>query len=137
MIGTAPAAGPSATVSEERSLWKLACLTAPLVCLLVVIQHFDLESKAFFRLFAIAVAGFVVQYFLPLKTPLVLRPAVRRRSHLDTWRRPGVVDCRTWRRADRHLPPAYECSAHVTAKPSSVDSAGGVSPRFACTCGRR
>lgn len=70
MIGTAPTARPSTTVSEERSLWKLACLTAPLVCLLVVIQHFDLESKAFFRLFAIAVAGFVVQYFLPLKTRL-------------------------------------------------------------------
>jgi hypothetical protein len=70
MIGTAPAARPPATVPEERSLWKLACLTAPLVCLLVVIQHFDLESKAFFRLFAITVAGFVVQYFLPLKTRL-------------------------------------------------------------------
>jgi hypothetical protein len=62
-IGSSPAA-------EPRSLWKLACLTAPLLCLLVVIQHFDLESKAFFRLFGVAVAGFVVQYFLPLTARL-------------------------------------------------------------------
>jgi hypothetical protein len=70
MIVTAPAARPSTTVSEERSLWKLACLTAPLFALLVVAEHFSLESKAFTRLFGVAVAGFVVQYFLPLKTRL-------------------------------------------------------------------
>jgi hypothetical protein len=62
--------GSTATTSEERSLWKLACLTAPLLCVLVVVQHFDLESKAFFRMFGVAVAGFVVQYFLPLKARL-------------------------------------------------------------------
>jgi hypothetical protein len=57
-------------VSEERSLWKLACLTVPLVCLLVVVQHFNVESNAFFRLFGVAIAGFVVQYFLPLRARL-------------------------------------------------------------------
>ena len=68
MIVPAPIA--SSPAAEQRSLWKLACLTAPLLCVLVVIQHFDLESKAFFRLFGVAVAGFVVQYFLPLTARL-------------------------------------------------------------------
>ena len=53
--------------SEVIDLWKLACLLGPLVFLIGVVWHFNLESKAFLRLLGLAAGGFVIQYFLPLR----------------------------------------------------------------------
>ena len=52
--------------AETVSLWKLACLLAPLAAVSLLVSHFGLESKAFFYLSVISFSGFAVHYFLPL-----------------------------------------------------------------------
>jgi hypothetical protein len=39
----------------------------PLVAIALLVNHFDLETAAFFRLLVATIAGFVIHYFLPLR----------------------------------------------------------------------
>lgn len=56
---TAPAAGNSIALA------KFLPLVAQLILIVLIVQYFKIESRAFSRLFQMAAAGFVIQYFLP------------------------------------------------------------------------
>ena len=55
------------SAADVHDVRKLLSLALELVLLLFVIYYFKLESQAFFRLAALASAGFVVHYFLPFR----------------------------------------------------------------------
>jgi D-alanyl-lipoteichoic acid acyltransferase DltB (MBOAT superfamily) len=61
-----------AAAREDRfDLSAFLCLVAPLVFLAGLVYHFQIESRAFSKLLAVSVAGFAVNYILPLR----FRPA--------------------------------------------------------------
>lgn len=64
-LSSAPAAA-SAAVASTADLAKFGLLLLEVVGLACVVQRYQLESGAFFDLFALSTVGFVIQYFLPL-----------------------------------------------------------------------
>jgi D-alanyl-lipoteichoic acid acyltransferase DltB (MBOAT superfamily) len=79
--------------ARHREVHKLLGIAVELGALLLLINYFHLESQGFFRVMALASAGFVVHYFLPLpaRLPFFLALSVASLALILGWQAVWIV----------------------------------------------